>query len=204
MIAVYIDNTLEKFSHEIKYSFDFIFKTLGYEFKYINRLEELLDKDILVFYGLVEPNLKEAYILAMRKAIIFVPCDQELFIPGSIKKKELNTWRKELTLHKPIPVLSFNDFDAPVNYYQDDELFYGTFKFDLIGNVFFNLTNFSSSAEEYDKSHEQVKLDDNPLTPHLNYFCWLIEQCLIDAVNSRRNIFLVKKEYRVLELEIAS
>jgi len=195
MIAVYIDNTLEKFSHEIKYSFDFIFKTLGYEFKYINRLEQLLEKDILVFYGLVEPNLKEAYILAMRKALVFIPCDQELLIPGSIKKKDLSTWRKELTLHKAVPVLSFNDFEVPINYYQDDELFYGTFKFDLIGNIFFNLTNFQSITIDHDKSLDQVKLEDNPLTPHLNHFCWLIEQCLIDAVNSRGNIFLIKKEY---------
>ena len=110
MIAVYIDNALERYSHEIKYTFDFIFSTLGYEFKYINRINQLLDNDILVFYGLIEPNLKEAYILAMRKVMLYIPCDQELLIPGSLKKKELQVWHKELQLDKAIPVLSFKEW----------------------------------------------------------------------------------------------
>ena len=60
MIAVYIDNALERYSHEIKYTFDFIFSTLGYEFKYINRIRQffvfigspplLLKKNRLILY----------------------------------------------------------------------------------------------------------------------------------------------------------
>ena len=195
MIAVYIDNTLERYNHEIKYSFDFIFNTLGYEFKYINRIEQLLNNDILVFYGLVEPNLKEAYILAMRKVMIYIPCDQELLISGSLNKKELKIWQKELRLDKVIPVLSFNEFDSPIYYYQDDELFYASFKFDLVGNIFFNLTNYSSANENSDQLIEEIIINEHPMIPHINYLCWLIEQCLIGAVQSRPNYFLIKKEY---------
>ena len=91
MIAIYVDNKLKRFDNKIKFTFDFIFNTLGYEFKYIHKLDQLQQNDILFYYGLIEPTIKEAYILAMDKILFFIPVLPELLqsnklSPGKIKE----------------------------------------------------------------------------------------------------------------------
>ncbi len=47
MIAIYVDSKLTKFEKKVKYTFDFIFNTLGYEFKYIQKLDQLQQNALL-------------------------------------------------------------------------------------------------------------------------------------------------------------
>jgi len=173
MVAIYIDNTLAKAKREIQYTFDFIFHTLGYEYKYISQIEQLLDNDILVYYGLIEPNSKEAFILAMRKIMFFIPCELKLLETGSLTKEDLEDWKKKITLDKQIPVLCSKDCEIPVNYFRDENLFYGSFKFDLVGNIFFNLINselhFPNNLENtHSVPDSEMVFNSTPLIPFVN------------------------------------
>ncbi|MDO9576251.1 MAG: hypothetical protein Q7J16_00020 [Candidatus Cloacimonadales bacterium] len=197
MIAVYIDSALVRVKREIQYTFDFIFHTLGYEYKYISQIEQLLDNDILVYYGLIEPNSKEAFILAMHKIMFFIPCELQLLEPGTLE--ELEDWKKEIKLDKQIPVLCSRDCEIPVVYLRDENLFYGSFKFDLVGNTFFNLINyelfFSKNRERiHSIPDSELIFESTPLIPYVNYYLWLFEQCLKDAVLEKPNFYLFKKE----------
>jgi len=199
MIAIYIDNSLDKVKREIQYTFDFIFHTLGYEYKYISQIEQLLANDILVYYGLIEPNSKEAFILAMRKIMFFIPCELELLNPGSLDSEILENWKKEINLDKKVPVLCSKNCEVPVAYFKDENLFFGSFKFDLVGNVFFNLINYELF---YSKNLENIHsipdtelvFHNKPLIPFVNYYLWLFEQCLQDAIKEKPNSYLFKKE----------
>ncbi|HPR17689.1 MAG TPA: hypothetical protein PLD62_05535 [Candidatus Cloacimonadota bacterium] len=199
MIAVYIDGALEKFSYEIHYTFDFIFKTLGYEHKYISKLDQFQANDILVYYGLIEPTSKEAYILALDKIFFFIPCEIDLLQPGKLTAQELQEYSRTIRLDKIIPILSKTDFQNPIVYFINEVLYYGSFKVDLIGNTFFHLVNYQKFTPGLEKNEFQIPDEemifcDHALIPYVNYYLWILEQSILEAVNSKRDNFLVKKE----------
>lgn len=199
MIAIYIDNVLEKFQNEIKFAIDFIFRTLGYQYKLISKIEEIQSNDVLIYYGLIEPSSKEAFILAMDKIFFFIPCNLDFFQPGSISRQQFAERIREIKLDRAIPILCNNEITTPVVYFIDDRLYYGSFKFDLIGNVYFNLINyqkFSPGLEEneYHIPDEERILCDYTLVPYVNYYLWMLEQSILEAINQKNEYYLVKKE----------
>ncbi|MCK4655302.1 MAG: hypothetical protein KAU01_12745 [Candidatus Cloacimonetes bacterium] len=200
MIAVYIDNDLNKFRNEIQYTFNFIFNTLGYEFKFIKRLDQLLENDILFFYGLIEPTIKEAYILALNKIIFFIPADVDLLQLGMLKKEKIKEYTHELKLIQKIPIISKKEFRCPVHYYQKEDLFYGLYNFDVIGNIFFNLIGYDeincAVRDRYNRVPDsEISLPDYHLTPYINVILWLIERCIKDSIEEKKTYFLLKKDY---------
>ena len=98
MIAVYIDPKLQKFISEIKYTFSFIFKTLGYELKFISKIDQVMNNDILFYYGLIQPSFKEAYYLAKNKVLFFIPVYAELLVPGKLNKDTIKRNSQEMKL----------------------------------------------------------------------------------------------------------
>ena len=200
MIAIFINKALEKVKREIHYTFDFIFHTLGYEFKYIARKEELLDNDILVYYGLIEPTAFEVSHLALRKIMFFIPCEIPLLEPGAMQPEDLDNWLREIKLDCPVPLLSARECDIPVGYLRGRDFFFGSFKFDLVGNVFFNLINnelfFGRNQERIHSIPDSDHVfHDYPYVPYVNYYLWLFEQCIKDAVAEKPDFYILKKEY---------
>ena len=200
MIAVYIDNDLKKFKNEIQYTFNFIFNTLGYEFKFIKRLDQLLENDILFFYGLIKPTIKEAYILALNKIIFFIPADADLLQPGMLKKEKIKEYTHDLKLIQKIPIISKKDLKTPIHYYKKENLFYGLYNFDVIGNIFFNLIGYDeincAVRDRYNRVPDsEISFPDYHLTPYVNVILWLIERCIRDSIVERDSYFLLKKEY---------
>lgn len=199
MIAVYIDGDLKQFENEIKYAVEFVFHTLGFEHKYIKKLEEIQNNDILIYYGLIEPTAKEAYILAMDKIFFFIPCDIDLFKPGSISRQKLDQMIREISLDQKIPLLCKQEFTDPIKYFINENLYYGSIKFDLFGNVFFNLIDYQKFApgreeKEYEIPDSELVFKDYLLVPYMNYYLWILEQTILEAINSKSNYFLIKKE----------
>jgi len=200
MIAIYVDSKLKRFENKIKFSFDFIFNTLGYEFKYIHKLDQLQKNDILFYYGLIEPTVKEAYILAMGKILFYIPVLHELLHPKKLTPEKLKSKTKIIKLKRKVPIISDNETDIPIQYYLKEDLFYGVYKFDIVGNILFNL-NSSIEVEGVKRDdHGWLSDDDIPFTefhqePYVNMLLWLIERCIKDALNKNGSTFLVKKAY---------
>ncbi len=201
MIAVYIDPKLEKFASEVKYTFSFIFKTLGFEFKFISKIEQLLKNDILFYYGLIKPTLKEANYIAAKKAIFYIPVNANLLSPGKLNRQTLESYVQNIRIKSKIPIIAKERIQYPVQYFYKEDLLYSTFNFDIIGNIFFNLIGYDEFINNRKNNDDNKVTDDDQLfikfstTPYVNHLLWLIENCLIDAVDKQENYFLLKKEY---------
>lgn len=200
MIAIYIDNQLSKFEAETKYSFDYLFRTMGYEYKYIHGLDQMGDNDILFYYGLIAPTEKEIYALAFQKIVFFIPADPDLFQPGNINKDELAEWKRSVKYLENTPILSKKKIDLPIFYYKNDDLFYGNFAFDLIGNIFFHLVNSEESIffnrDSLDRFPDSLSIfNDEAMYPFINKYLWLVDEILLDSIKERKEYFLLRKEY---------
>ena len=200
MIAVYIDSDLQRFNKKIRYTCNFLFKTLGYEFKFISRIEQLLDNDILFFYGLIEPSAKESYILAMNKIMFFIPAETDLLEPGRLSLQDVKNYTREIKLLEKIPIISKNEIKVPLQYLKQKDLFYGVFKFDLIGNLFFSLSGYDEFKCEKKDNHDRVPDTEISFlkfqfTPYVNVLLWLVDNCIGDAISEMDNYFLMKKEF---------
>ena len=135
MIAIYVDSKLKRFENKIKFTFDFIFNTLGYEFKYIHKLDQLQQNDILFYYGLIEPTIEEAYILAMDRILFYIPVLSELLQPNKLTLEKIKENTEIIKLKRKVPIISDKEIKVPIHYYHKDDLFYGIYKFDIIADL---------------------------------------------------------------------
>lgn len=200
MIAIYIDSKLKRFENKIKFTFNFIFNTLGFEFKYIHKLDQLKQNDLLFYYGLIEPSVKEAYILAMDKIIFYIPVYPDLLHPNKLTPAKLKDKTQVLKLKRKIPVLADEEVKYPIQYYHDEKLFYGIFKFDIVGNILFNLHTSTELEGIKRDDHGWLADDDVPFIkfshePYVNMLLWLLEQCIKDALEKHGITFLVQKAF---------
>ena len=200
MIAIYVDSKLKRFENKIKFTFDFMFNTLGYEFKYIHKLDQLQQNDILFYYGLIEPTIEEAYILAMDRILFYIPVLSELLQPEKLTLEKIKENTEIIKLTRKIPIISDKEIKVPIHYYHKDDLFYGIYKFDIIGNILFNL-EFSIEIEDVKRdehgwlSDEDVPFAEFHQEPYINMLLWLIERCIKDSLQRNGSTFLVKKAY---------
>ncbi|MCD4819442.1 MAG: hypothetical protein K8S23_12190 [Candidatus Cloacimonetes bacterium] len=200
MIAVYCDKKLDKLKDEIKFSFDFIFKTLGYEYKFINTIEQLTDNDILIYYGFNKPEMKDAYVLAFNKIMFYLPVETGLLTKGFYKQSEIIKRKRKLKFNTTITVLSENTFKQPIGYFFDDELVYGVFNFDLVGNIFFHLVNYEESVFHERDKHNRIP-DESSLFidqydyPYVNELLQFFDKFIENAVQDKHGYFIIKKSF---------
>jgi len=200
MIAVYIDNRITSFKNEIKYSFDFIFKTLGYEIKHITHSRELDRNDIVFYYSDIYPTEAEMYEFGRDKILFYIPMEAILYDLNNTNLSLFRSIKREINLSVKIPVFSKNELKLPARIFRDKTYFCVNFYFDIIGNIFFHL----SDVEGF-KSCEKDSLgraSDDCYTfreymdiPYVNMLVWLIEQLIEDSMNKKPDFFLLKKEY---------
>ncbi len=198
MIAVFIDNKLKRFQKEIRYTFDFIFRTAGYEYKYIRSLEEAAARDIVFFYGLIQPTETEIEELAKNRSMFFIPSEPDLLQPGLMNSETIEKRITEAKYLKDVPLISEKDFEVPIVYYKNEQLFFGSYNFDLVGNIFFHLTDYEfSSITTRNKEHLLPDKASNftqfSHKPFVNVFIWLLNEAIKDGVKERSGSFLIRK-----------
>ncbi len=201
MIAVYIDNKIEKYYEEIYYTLDFIFQTLGYEYKCITKLDQLNDNDILFYYGLIEPNEREAHILAFNKILFYVPVEITLYSVQNFEIEKLKNLLKNISLvGNIVPVFSKQILKTPVLFSSNEKLYYGKFLFDIIGNIFFSLVNHYTHISCSDENSGKISDSDTflleySLFPYINAFLWLMDNFLQNSIKEKQTHILVKKDF---------
>ncbi|MFC1887393.1 hypothetical protein ACFLYK_01140 [Candidatus Cloacimonadota bacterium] len=198
MITVFIDKKLKKFQEEIRYTFNFIFHTAGFEYKYIQDLSEADPSDIIFVYGLIPPIESDIEDLAHDRAMFFIPSEPDLLQPGTMDRDTIEKRITEANYFKDIPLITEREFEAPIVYFKNENLFFGSYNFDLIGNVFFHLVNYEfSSISTRNKDHllpDSVScFTDFSKKPFINAFIWLLNEAIKDCVKVRPNSFLLKK-----------
>lgn len=200
MIAVYIDNRITSFRNEIKYSFDFIFKTLGYEIKHISSSYELDRNDIVFFYSDSYPTEAEMYKFGRDKILFYIPMEAILYDINNTNLSLFRSIKREINLSVKIPIFSKNEIKLPAKIFHDKTYFCVNFYFDIIGNIFFHLSDVEG-FKSCDKDSLGRAPDDCYTfreymdIPYVNMLVWLIEQLLEDSLTKKPGFFLMKKEY---------
>ncbi|MBW6516365.1 MAG: hypothetical protein K0B81_07110 [Candidatus Cloacimonetes bacterium] len=200
MIAIMIDRKLERFDDIVRYTFCFIFDTLGMQYRFINKIGELKRDEIIFFYGLLEPTNEEKMIFTYNKIVFFIKAETDLLTTGRIDKEGLLDRLQEIKLQKVIPVLSEKEFQYPLITYKVNEIYWGQFNFDIIGNVFFHLSGYEETFSTQRDIHGNIPDTELPLIgyknfPYVNALLWMIESFLREAIITQPVTFLVKKEF---------
>lgn len=191
MIAVYIDEKLAEYRNKINYTFDFMFTSLGFEYKLISNLDQFLENDILFFYSHIEPQEEEVQFLAYQKTMFYIPVEKQLYTLKGLDS--VSGIISEIKLKFKVPVISSSVVANPLHFFNNADFFYGKFNFDLIGNLFFYLNNikFKTPSETNISSFT----DKYNSVPYLNALLNLAEEFIVAAVSADEKLFILKKEY---------
>ncbi len=204
MISVFIDDSLDKYIKEIKYSFEFLLNTLGYTWKFLGKDEIPANQDILLYYAPSLPNEDYLERLTKKIPVIFIISEKELFIPGIISGNSLKDRIKEFTLtHKEIdltvklPIITTANYKYPLSISLSEGFGYGKFEFDIIGNIFFHLSDYEyKHIIDRDKKNripdEASAFIHHHDFPYINTYIYLVEQFILE-LNEKRKLPLTQK-----------
>jgi hypothetical protein len=198
MIAIFIDKKLDRYENQIKYSFNFIFRSLGYEYKFVSNLKEIGKYDIVFYYSENELSDKGKLQLGNKRVLFFIPCFKELLIPGKLPKAKLRELTRKVNVGDPLPIISDWHFKNPIIYLKNEHVFYAKYHFDLLANVFFNLCGYETmncAKDDLGRISDSEYLHHEVFYfPYVNALLWFAEQVLNDAVTRSGRCFLTKKE----------
>lgn len=200
MIVVHIDKALQNYEREIRYSFSFILTTLGLEFRYISKLDELQTNDILIYYSHIEPQKKNVLNLFTDRILFYIPCDVDLLQPGNLSLQKMKLLQREIILHKSVPVICKEEISSPIQYSIGSNYYYGKYLFDLVGNVFLNLVDYQKfhsnmSEKGYEIADSDRLFADYAALPFINCYLWMMEQSFLEAIEHMKEFFLIKKDF---------
>jgi hypothetical protein len=196
MIAVFFDSKLERLGNEIRYTIDTVFQTLGLSYRYVSRASDFSERDILICYGLVEPLEHEIHEIAHNHVIFYIPCEPVLYQTSEIRN--LGRLKREMKLRHTLPVLSERPFDQPFRISDKPDYYYGVFNFDILGNLFFHLSNAEETFPHGSDRFNRPTDDSSPFiahssVPYVNELLWVIESFILEGIAKQPCLF-VKKE----------
>ena len=197
MISIFIDHKLERFTKEIRYTFDFIFQTLGFEHRFVSDAEELSATDIVILYSLTEPDEEHIRSLARHYITFSIVFDAGLWEPNGLNSENLRRHLKEGKLLYPTQIISTRGFNLVAENYIDEEVSGGKINFDLVGNVFYHLAGFEFSY--YGKSGEDERWQEESSafyahrdSPAIDSLIWLMRSLLNEHVQSKKQVLAQK------------
>ena len=197
MVSIIIDYKLSRYHKEMKYVLSFMFRTLGYGFRFVNSLDELKPNEIFLIYGLMEPTPEELKSLARHYITFFIPCDADLYDPKAYSADRIRRSLREIKLISTTPVVSARKFDYPAENYSETDIHAAKVNFDLIGNIFLHLANHeeNTDAQAMDKGF----YPDNASafynyceTPIVDNLLWLMD-CLIKEHCRAKKVIIAQK-----------
>ncbi|MFO7660758.1 MAG: hypothetical protein R6V77_07580 [Candidatus Cloacimonadaceae bacterium] len=208
MISVLIDYKLDRYTREIKYTFDFMFETLGLSHRFITDTAHLRQHDILLLYGLLEPTLEELKTLTQQYIIIFIPSDPKLYEQGGYTPDQLRRVLREIKLYTQTPVIADRKFDYPAENYTELDIHACKVNFDLAGNIFYHLSN---REELCDTTHDHNDCLPDAASafynwkdsPYIDNFLWLLDNLIKDQSKAQGQ-YIVQKHYWPKAQEMAA
>jgi hypothetical protein len=197
MISVLIDYKLDKYTREIKYTFDYIFDTLGLAHRFITDPAHLRQHDILLLYGLIEPTIKELQAITREYITIFIQSDPKLFQPQGYPPDQLRRVLREVKMFSQTPVISERKFEYPAENYSELDIHACKVNFDIPGNVFYHLANLEEQCDPT-RDHNNCLPETGSVfypwkdTPFLDNFLWLLDNLIKEQSKSKRQ-YLIQK-----------
>ncbi len=200
MITVNIDHLLEKIDSQIRYSFDFLFQTLGYSHRFIQDPSQVGTRDILILYWMIHPSPEELYNYAKNNITIYIPAEPFLFQKCDMNAEQIRNQLYQIKIHTTTPVLSEKKLtEIPLEVFSGSEIYGGKFNFDLIGNIYFHIAGMEESVEK--KHDHNGRYPDNASVfneyrdmPFLHNFFWAMDKMLGDQVTKKKMV-LAQRTY---------
>ena len=188
---------MARWTREITYTFSFMFQTLGYNFRFLEDLEELKTNDILLIYGYTEPTPEELKSLAKHYITLFIPCDPDFFDAKAYSADRLRRCMREIKLLNITPIVSARKFEYPAENYTESEISGGKINFDLVGNLFLHLSNLEESSDA--GSMEKGFYPDSASafynyreTPIVDNLLWLMDSLIKEHCRAKNNCIVQK------------
>ncbi|MDD3283445.1 MAG: hypothetical protein PHY41_08240 [Candidatus Cloacimonetes bacterium] len=183
MISIFIDHKLERFTKEIRYSFDYIFQVLGFGYRFVSDPAELKPQDIVILYSISEPDEEQIKSLARHYITIFITCDTKLYEPSGMNPESLRRFLKEKKLLYPTQIISSKGFNNVAENYIDKEFCGGKINFDLVGNVFYHIS--ATERRYYSRAQSDQRYEEEGCsfytqrnTPTVDSLLWLLESMI--------------------------
>ncbi len=195
MIAIFIDSKLETYINEIKYSFDYVFQTLGYSHRYVDKINQLKDNDIVICYSITEPKTyQDIAEIVDNRMMLFIKADKDLYLPGAINKDYLQKYLRKFKLQSYLAVICKDDFQKPALMKSFGPASFGIINFDIIGNIFFQFNELEKIQREKTGKNDHISLFEPYLSlPYVNYLLFFIEGFLKDFIKMNHH-YIAKKE----------
>ncbi len=199
MISVLVDYKLDKYNREIKYTFDFIFETLGLSHRFISNPSLLRERDILLLYGLIEPTIDELKTLTEQYITIFIQSDPRLYEINGYTPDQLRRALRNVKLFTQTPVISERKFEYPAENYTELDIHGCKINFDLPGNIFYQLANMEEQCDNA-RDHQNCLPETASAfyqykdVPFVDNYLWLLDN-LIKEQAKAKNQYIVQKHY---------
>jgi len=199
MISILIDNDLEKYSREIKYTFEFIFQTLGLCYRFMKQASMIDGKELQIIYRIKTPSDDELLDWARNKTTVFIPAEPDLYDPRAWTPDLLRRNLREIKLLSKTPVLAKAKFTQPAESYSDHDFSAGRINFDAIGNIFFHLAALEQQVDNH-RDECGVFPDENSAffpwkdTPFIDNILWLLD-CSIKEYCKPQVKYFIQKPY---------
>jgi len=189
MIAINIDNRLERFQSQIRYAFDYALSALGYSYLYVESREQVGKNDVLIMYGYTEPTSEELQQISTDYITIFIQCEPDLYDESAYSMAKLKSNLRKVNLLSPTLVISARSFDYPAMNYTEGGSKAGKIPFDLVANIFFRLamseeTINSAGNENYILSEQLSVFRENIENPAVDNLLWLLDSMIAEYVRS--------------------
>jgi len=199
MVSVLIDCKVEKYAREIKYAFDYVFKTLGYSHQFITNASLLKPYDIFLIYGLIEPTLSELQKLAKHYITIFIQADARLFDPSGYAPEQVRRLLRDIKLLSQTPIIAEKKFVHPAENYTEQDISACKVNFDLIGNVFYHLAHYEEQLYKTADPNLPESDSNSPFRqwkdiPYMDTLLWLLDNLIQEQVKAKAR-YVVKKQY---------
>jgi hypothetical protein len=196
MIAIYIDSDLSEYYDKVVATTDFIFKTLGYEYRYIQSVDEFLDTDVILFYSNLEMSITYAEYIAFDKVLIQIPVEETLWQIGAYGYMTIRSLIKKVKVENLVlPFLAEKNIEEIAFMEDSQHCRMVKLNIDIIANIFVHLIAYYDIMKCYDDKIPDSPFEDYNMHPYVNYFLFLLDQTLETVYNNTDYYPAIKKDF---------
>jgi hypothetical protein len=161
MITVYIEQETDKNFEKVKYVIEYLLDMSGFSWKYIGKDADISINDVFVYYGAKMPE--QAFIdwIVEENSFIYIPYVKDFYEPGFYSSENLNYLLKSIKYSAIIPFISDNrDTKLPIKIISFEDKKYCLYDFDLIGNLYFQLSEDNRNSLKKNKGNEHINVQE--------------------------------------------
>ena len=206
MIAVYLDPTIEKYDRQIKFALEFMLNTSGFSWKYLDPETELNHNDVIVFYSPTLPDSVYLEWMITNHSFVHIPFNKDLYVKGFFSGDQLKYNIKTFNIEDGLPYISSKrSHKSPVNFVEYSlgdssprkSSRYCTFDFDIIGNIFFHISDdnrnhINTKDKKGDLDLNELGFHDYFHIPYINHFIDFFSLILKELIESK-NLWGIKR-----------